>query len=194
LLDPEVGVAGQGVDGVRNIAVDVVFPEFLIGLGRVALENVELGQVLLDLGVLRVTCDLLELLGQGDALVDGLLVPDDALDVAAERVLVVGELRRIFLIELARVFFGGLVAEVVAQVGVGLLDEFALGVLFDERLQGRRVGLAPLRSRLAELERGGLGVGNSRLEIFVGGGALFPLGIEGDDLLVEFLGLRLQRG
>jgi hypothetical protein len=63
---------------------------------------------------LRITRDLLELLGQGDALVDGFLVPDDALDVAAERILVVGELRRISLIELARVLLGSLVAVVVA--------------------------------------------------------------------------------
>ena len=75
-----------------------------------------------------------------------------------------------------------------------MFDELALGMLFDECLQGRRVGLAPLRCRLAELELGGLGVGDSRLEILVGVGALFPLGVEGDDLLVEFLGLRLQCG
>ena len=140
------------------------------------------------------TCDLLELLGQGDALVDGFLVPDDALDVAAERILVVGELRRISLIELARVLLGSLVAVVVAQVGIGLLDELALRVFFDERLQGRRVGFAPLGCRLAKFELGGLGVGDSRLEILVSEGALLPLGVEGDDLLVEFLGLRLQRG
>jgi len=51
-----------------------------------------------------------------------------------------------------------------------------------------------LRCRLAKFELGGLSVGDGRLEILVGVGALFPLGVEGDDLLVEFLGLRLQRG
>jgi hypothetical protein len=51
-----------------------------------------------------------------------------------------------------------------------------------------------LGSRLAELELGGLRVGDGRLEILVGVGSLFSLGIESDDLLVELLGLRLQRG
>jgi hypothetical protein len=147
---------------------------------------------LLIVGILRITGDVLELLGQGDALIDGLLVPDDALDVGAKGVLVVGILSRVFLEEPGRVFLGGLGAVVVGQVGIGLLDELPLRVFLDKGLERRRVGLAPEGGRLAQGEFGGLGIGNGRLEILVGVRALLSLGIEGDDLLVELLALRFQ--
>jgi hypothetical protein len=43
LFEPEVCVARQGVNGVRNITVDEVLAVLLFGLGRVAFEDIELG-------------------------------------------------------------------------------------------------------------------------------------------------------
>ena len=192
LVDPEIGVAGQGGNGVRDVAVGEILAVFFVDLGRFVLEGIELGQVFLIIGILWITGHLLELFRHGQPLVDRSLVPDDALDVGIQGVLVVGELGRVLLEELGRLFGGPRPAIIICQVGIGRLDEPATGVLGDESPERRRIGLAAERGFLSQLEFGGLGVGDGHLQGFVCVAARLPFGIEGDDLLVELLGLGRQ--
>jgi hypothetical protein len=69
-----------------------------------------------------------------------------------------------------------------------LFEKRTLRIFLDEALQPGRIGLPAVSGVLSELELSGLSIGNGRVDIVEGVGPLFPLRVQGDDLLVELLG------